>query len=91
MTYYTTIRATNQGHILQSCEATSDGVRVDSTKPLSGVAYDSDTPGVDREWTSQGHVVDATWLNFTDPESDVVDYRVAVGDEKDPAQFFEGR
>ena len=53
-----------------------------------GAAYDSDVAGVDRKWTSSGHVVDATWLNFSDPESDVVDYVVTVGDKKDPARFF---
>ena len=55
-----------------------------------GAAYDSDVAGVDRKWTSSGHVVDATWLNFSDPESDVVDYVVTVGDKKDPARFFKG-
>ena len=33
-TYYTTIKAYNQGHKIYVCNATSDGVRVDSTKPL---------------------------------------------------------
>ena len=89
-TYYSTVKAYNQGHKIYTCTATSDGVRVDSTKPLKGVPFDSKTPGLDREWTSQGHVVDATWLNFTDPESDVVDYTVSVGDKEDPKRFFKG-
>ena len=44
-TYYTLVKAYNQGHRILVCNATSDGVRVDSSRPLKGVAYDSGTPG----------------------------------------------
>ena len=79
LTYFTMVKAYNNGHRIMTCNASSDGVRIDTTAPVAGNITDGATPLEDDEWTGSGHIVRAYWLNFTDPESDVVDYLIDVG------------
>jgi len=77
--YYNTIWAFNQGHIIQSVSAWSDGVRIDSTPPLAGFATNGKNLSGNIVWTPDGHVAEAVWDGFYDPESLVVEYYLSVG------------
>ena len=78
-TYYSTIWAWNRAHIPLFVMASSDGVRIDSTPPVAGTLVDGLNISHDIQYTWEGHVVEAIWDGFYDPESSVADYSFAIG------------
>jgi hypothetical protein len=76
-TYYVTVRATN-GAGLQT-GIVSDGVTLDATPPTGSVVFDGNADGWD--WAEQPYATElwANWLPFTDPESGVQAYELAIG------------
>jgi hypothetical protein len=84
VTYYSTITAFNQGLVVRNVSAVSDGVRLDNTPPQAGTAVDGSNASQPQIWTSEPGRLTATWFNFTDPESEVVEYYVSVGRRRAP-------
>ena len=74
--YYVTVQAMNGAGV--RTPLTSDGVTVDITPPLPGLVIDGDFAEVDYLYGDDD--VTARWFNFSDPESGVQSYEVAVCD-----------
>jgi hypothetical protein len=79
VTYYSTVTAFNQGLEIRNVSAVSDGVRVDTTPPVAGLVLDGRNASFPQIWTSEPGRMAALWLNFTDSESEVVEYYISVG------------
>ena len=74
--YYVTVQATNGAGLVTSL--TSDGVTVDTTPPVQGQVIDGDTVDVDFLYGEDD--VTARWFNFSDRESGIQSYDVAICD-----------
>ena len=57
-------------------EISSNGVTVDTSKPTAGTV--SDGPASDLKYASWIRTYDASWTQFTDPHSPIVEYKVGV-------------
>ncbi|XP_019614832.1 PREDICTED: uncharacterized protein LOC109462715, partial [Branchiostoma belcheri] len=77
-TYYSTLYAFNRGHKRLNVSANSEGVRVDLTPPEAGWLKDGDTIGQDLKYSSSPATVSGNWGGFTDPESGIQQYTIAV-------------
>ncbi|XP_078658230.1 uncharacterized protein LOC144903713 [Branchiostoma floridae x Branchiostoma belcheri] len=78
VTYYTTLVAFNLGHAMKNVSVSSDGVMYDATPPEEGWVNDGLDPNHDVAYSSETATVSANWDNFTDPESDIADYKITV-------------
>ena len=76
--YYVTVQAMNGAGVRTSL--TSDGVTVDITPPLPGLVIDGDFADVDYLYGEDD--VTARWFNFSDSESGLQSYEVAVCDTR---------
>ena len=52
-------------------------IRIDLTKPLDGIVYDGETPGVELEFTSSNSSLCAHWEGFSDPDSGIKSYELS--------------
>ncbi|XP_078660674.1 uncharacterized protein LOC144905141 [Branchiostoma floridae x Branchiostoma belcheri] len=77
-TYYSTLYAFNRGHKRLNVSANSEGVLVDLTPPEAGWLKDGDTIGQDLKYSSSPATVSGNWGGFTDPESGIQQYTIAV-------------
>ncbi|XP_065840987.1 uncharacterized protein [Oscarella lobularis] len=73
--YYCSVTGVNAAGL--SYTAVSDGVTVDSTKPKAGTVVDGTSDDVDCQHSDDAVV--ATWFNFYDSESGIVDYQWSIG------------
>ncbi|XP_078621329.1 uncharacterized protein LOC144887805 [Branchiostoma floridae x Branchiostoma japonicum] len=76
--YFSTLVAYNRGHKRLNVSANSEGVLVDLTPPEAGWLNDGDTVGEDIRYSSSPATVSGNWGGFTDPESGIQQYSVAV-------------
>ncbi|XP_078620549.1 uncharacterized protein LOC144887293 isoform X2 [Branchiostoma floridae x Branchiostoma japonicum] len=76
--YYSTLFAFNRGHKRLNVSATTTGIMVDLTPPKGGYLEDGENPGEDLVFSSNPATVSAHWGNFSDPESGIQDYTIAV-------------
>ena len=74
-TYYTTVRATNGA--AQTCFASSSGLTLDLTPPISGKLRDG--KNLDTNVTAQDLFVSMNWDEFHDPESGISKSVVCAG------------
>ena len=72
--YYVTVQATNGAGLVTTL--TSDGVTIDTTPPMSGKVIDGNAVDVDYFFGEDD--VAARWFNFTDRESGIQSYEVAI-------------
>lgn len=77
--YFATVKATNEAGY--SAMASSNGVRVDSTPPVSGSVRDGQTV-VDIDFQADDTFIYANWDEFQDLESDIMKYMWCVGTDK---------
>ena len=77
--YFVTIRATSESGY--STTATSNGVRVDSTPPVTGQVRDGETL-VDIDYQADDTYIYANWDEFHDKESGVAGYTWCAGTGK---------
>ncbi|CAH1249045.1 SELE [Branchiostoma lanceolatum] len=86
-TYYSTLFAFNRGHKRLNVSASTTGIMVDLTPPEAGFLQDSDVVGEDLTFSSDPATVAGHWGNFTDPESGIMDFSIAVErKQKDQAE-----
>ncbi|KAL5015119.1 hypothetical protein ScPMuIL_009389 [Solemya velum] len=78
-TYYNVLYAFNGGHKRLNVSASSDGVKVDLTKPVPGEIVDGNSPSFeDMEFTAAKATVAAQWRGYSDPESYIREYKIKV-------------
>ncbi|KAL5014713.1 hypothetical protein ScPMuIL_008983 [Solemya velum] len=78
-TYYNVLYAFNGGHKQLNVSASSDGVKVDLTKPVSGEIVDGNSPSFeDMQFTAAKTTVAAQWRGYSDPESYIREYKIMV-------------
>ena len=78
-TYYSTVIAFNADtHQPKNSSASSNGVLVDLTNPISGFVLDGLRIDEPIHYTSNPTMVQAVWGNFSDPESGIVRYNVTI-------------
>ncbi|MBI2569831.1 MAG: hypothetical protein HYV63_22740, partial [Candidatus Schekmanbacteria bacterium] len=80
--YYVTIRATNG--VGMTTVSSSDGVTVDTTAPTAGVVRDG--LEVDRDTQGSTTTIEATWFDFSDPESGISGHEWSIGTTPGGAQ-----
>ena len=73
--YYCSVTGVNAAGL--SCTAVSDGFTVDLTKPKAGTVIDGTSDDVDCQHSDDAVV--ATWFDFYDSESGIVDYQWSIG------------
>lgn len=79
--YFVTVRATNEAGY--SAIASSNGIQVDSTPPVSGSVIDTDGRELeDIDYQPDGTYIYASWDGFEDEESGIVRYRWCAGTAK---------
>ncbi|XP_052806221.1 uncharacterized protein LOC128235438 [Mya arenaria] len=77
--YYITLWAFNAATNMKNVSKSSDGVRVDLTKPLQGNVVDGDFSNFkDRKYSHSKSSVQVQWNNFHDPESGIRSYSASV-------------
>ena len=74
-TYYCLVTGINAAGL--SYTSTSDGVTVDMTSPKGGTVIDGKEVDIDCQYSNE--VVAATWFDFYDSESGIVDYEWSIG------------
>ena len=74
-TYYCLVTGINAAGL--SYTSTSDGVTVDTTSPKGGTVIDVKEVDIDCQYSNE--VVVATWFDFYDSESGIVDYEWSIG------------
>lgn len=77
--YFITVRATSETGY--STTTTSNGVRVDSTPPVTGVVRDGESL-IDIDYQADDTYIYANWDEFQDDESDVTGYTWCAGTGK---------
>ncbi|XP_069134676.1 uncharacterized protein [Argopecten irradians] len=77
-TYYSTVKAYNAALNSKGVSATSDGVLIDTTHPLTGVVFDGSNTGSNIAFSSERATKSCNWDNFTDPESHISKYDVSL-------------
>ncbi|OWF48074.1 Delta-like protein 1 [Mizuhopecten yessoensis] len=88
-TYYSTVKAYNAALNSKGSSGTSDGVLIDSTPPLPGVVWDGGKAGEDINFSSETAKKSCNWNNFTDPESHILKYGIALYINREHIQTFE--
>ena len=90
-TYYMSVKGTD--NTSKSDIATSDGVKMDYTAPISGVVYDGSTEeGIDLEFGNSPNELSANWSGFVDPPvngagSGIASYSYAIETEAKKADI----
>ncbi|KAK3092476.1 hypothetical protein FSP39_003379 [Pinctada imbricata] len=77
-TYFSTVIAFNGALNTKHSNSSSDGVLVDTTHPVAGKVHDGDIPGLDISYSSETASKSCYWGNFSDPESGITKYDVAI-------------
>jgi hypothetical protein len=73
--YYVTVRATSGTGA--TVNASSDGVTVDTSGPTAGTVRDG--AGADVDFQTSTTTIQANWLGFADPQSNITGYEWAIG------------
>ncbi|XP_052806226.1 uncharacterized protein LOC128235445 [Mya arenaria] len=77
--YFITLWASNAATNMKNVSKSSDGVRVDLTKPLPGYVVDGNFPNLkDKKYSHSKSSVQVQWNNFHDPESGIRSYSTSV-------------
>ncbi|XP_053400990.1 uncharacterized protein LOC123541000 [Mercenaria mercenaria] len=77
--YYPVVWANNGAVNQKNISGTSDGVRVDLTKPVKGKAVDGNINNLtDVQYSSSKSTVQLQWDHFYDPESGIREYDVQI-------------
>ncbi|XP_052806219.1 uncharacterized protein LOC128235437 [Mya arenaria] len=77
--YYITLWASNAATNRKNVSKSSDGVRVDVTKPLPGNVVDGNFLNFkDKQYSHSKSSVQVQWINFHDPESGIRSYSTSV-------------
>ncbi|XP_072033446.1 LOW QUALITY PROTEIN: uncharacterized protein [Amphiura filiformis] len=77
--YYATLVAIHGGNDKLNVTQSSDGVIVDLTPPEAGLIIDGLDPEFrDLVYSSEAATITSQWVNYTDPESGIRDYKISV-------------
>ncbi|XP_070206105.1 uncharacterized protein [Littorina saxatilis] len=90
VTYFSTVVANNKALNQKSANASSDGLLVDITSPVSGIVSDGNDVMHDVNYTSETATVTTSWIDFYDPESGLADYTLSVTINNNMEKTFTG-
>ncbi|XP_061197209.1 uncharacterized protein LOC133205414 [Saccostrea echinata] len=76
--YFSTVVAKNSALNPKTTKSSSDGVKIDTTLPVTGYVNDGDNPAVDIEFSSETAEFAVNWGGFKDPESEIAAYVIHV-------------
>ena len=62
-------------------------VLVDLTPPIPGIIHDGSSIERDLHFTSDSSTISAVWSGYTDPQSEIILYRVSVGKSNIPPYY----
>ncbi|KAK3094096.1 hypothetical protein FSP39_024081 [Pinctada imbricata] len=77
-TYFSTVIVFNGALNTKNSNSSSNGVLIDITPPVAGNVHDGDIRGLDISYSSETAAKSCYWGNFSDPESGITKYDVAI-------------